>query len=469
MKRTKASINSILLDVTNPRFDPVTGQAEAVEELMNKCGAKIFSLAGDVVRFGVNPSDLPICKAFRSESGKLVYVAREGNRRLLAIKLLRKPSILKNAELTRRAKKLIRGFGGIGQCPSKLEILVFGEDETEAMNHWIKIKHEGENQGAGTVPWGTTEKERFRTGGKIQNLAIRIVDWLKSWNGLESADAELLSQVPITTLDRIVSSVVGRDMIGVTIQNGELVSMRDVAEARLILLKIIRDLTTPHPDKPRRKKINVNDVKNTEQIQGYLQRISAHAAPLSTPVVLSVDSGQHGSRQFNGNIGNPAPQGGVSESIGTPSFLKKQLRKIVSQNAKVQILVKELAALKISTSPLLFCLGFRSLLEISMLQYAHGNGIAIDNGNGKAVAYRDLVIKCKDKIVITPQWSNTIPRNAIKEAVATLNKDTLLSVTELNNLVHGVTQVSSVEIILTYAPRVIPFLIALNGGVYTEN
>ena len=346
---------------------------------------------------------------------------------------------------------------------------MFGEDEVELMNHWIKIKHEGENQGAGTVPWGTTEKERFRTGGKVQNLAIRTVDWLKNWNELESADAELLSQVPITTLDRIVSSVVGRDIIGVTIQNGELVSTRDVTEVRLILLKIIRDLTTPHPDKPRRMKINVSDVKNIEQIQRYLQDVGAHASPLATPVVLSADSEQHRNQQLYGSAGNPTLQGGTGESIGTPSFLKKQLRKVVSRNAKVQILVKELAALKISASPLLFCLGFRSLLEISMLQYAHGNGIALDNGNGKAVSYRNLVIKCKDKIVLTPQWSNTIPKNALKEAVATLNKDTLLSVTELNNLVHGVTQVPSVEIILTYAPRVIPFLIALNGGVYTES
>lgn len=71
MKEIKVSINSILLDVENPRIDPVLAQEEAVVGLMSKGGEnKLFTLVEDIMKHGVNPSDILICVEHRIDSGK---------------------------------------------------------------------------------------------------------------------------------------------------------------------------------------------------------------------------------------------------------------------------------------------------------------------------------------------------------------------------------------------------------------
>lgn len=78
MKERNVSVNSILLDTVNPRFDPVSNQREAVESLLGKCGDKIVKLAADIISNGTNLSDIVICTEEKLSSGKTVYIAKEG-------------------------------------------------------------------------------------------------------------------------------------------------------------------------------------------------------------------------------------------------------------------------------------------------------------------------------------------------------------------------------------------------------
>ena len=116
--------------------------------------------------------------------------------------------------------------------------------------------------------------------------------------------------------------------------------------------------------------------------------------------------------------------------------------------------------MSVEKMPLSFCIVFRSLLDISMHCYAHRNSITTTE-----VPYRDLAAKCKTKLLLDPNWNRDVPRSLINGAVQVLNTETLFSITELNNLVHGAMTVPASDVILSYAPRIIPFLIALNGGV----
>lgn len=70
--------------------------------------------------------------------------------------------------------------------------------------------------------------------------------------------------------------------------------------------------------------------------------------------------------------------------------------------------------------------------------------------------------------VVNPRFDAV---NNQDEAIAELfekcgskNSETIFSITELHNLVHGTMHVPACDAILTYAPRVVPFIIALNGG-----
>ena len=273
MKEKIVSINSILLDVENPRIDPVRKQDEAIKEIMEKVGDdKIFSLAADIIKNGTNPSDIPICVEYLTDKEKKVYIAKEGNRRLLALKGIAKPRIFNNAKWSSRMERLIYKAGGIGQAPKKIRVQVYANDERAVMDHWIEIKHNGENGGAGTVPWGSSEKARFMSGGKNANVTMALIDWLRNDTNVSKEDREKIKSVPTTTLERIVSSVPGRTILGVEIRDGHLQVSRKIERVRDDILSIIRDLTTSSSENPRKKIINVSDVKNIGQIQDYLAK-----------------------------------------------------------------------------------------------------------------------------------------------------------------------------------------------------
>lgn len=71
MKEITVSINSILLDVENPRIDPVRAQEEAIVGLMAKGGEnKLFTLAEDIMQHGINPADILLCVEHKTDGGK---------------------------------------------------------------------------------------------------------------------------------------------------------------------------------------------------------------------------------------------------------------------------------------------------------------------------------------------------------------------------------------------------------------
>lgn len=470
MEVRKVSISSMLLDIGNPRFDPVYDQASAVEGLLSICGDKIVKLATDIIKYGVNPTDVLICTEEKIESGKTVYIVKEGNRRLLAIKALRKPSIITNAKWKSKFARILHLYGGIENVPSRLDVRIFGADEIEQMNHWIAIKHDGENEGAGTVPWGPEEKSRF-TGNGRNNMAVRVKAWLRSLPAISDEDKAKIDIVPITTFDRILSPAQARVALGISFRDGQLRATREIKNVMANLIEVVRDLTTPDPANHKRKIINVSDVKNTEQILAYLGKYDRDDDSLDQEILLtdgtesrtdSVVLGENADERNNtGHSRNSAP------TAGSRRCLRIMLRKVlaVTTNPKLKKLINEMILMPVDKMPLSFCVSFRTILEVSMLTYARGNSITTGNNDGYRVKYKELASLCKGKILAGDGWKDSVSKKLINDAVTCLNNETMFSISELNNLVHDTSSVPSCDNILAYAPRVIHFLIALNGGL----
>ena len=464
MKTRTVSVNSIYLDIVNPRFDAVSNQDEAVEGLLEKCGTKIIKLADDIIEHGINPTDVMICVEEVLPSGKTIFIAKEGNRRLLAIKALLNPRIVSNAKWRSRFLRLTHIANGMGLTPKRLNIAVFSADEAEAMKHWIVIKHDGENGGSGTVPWGSAEKTRFSGNGR-NSYATMVKTWLKGFDGLSSEDVEKMNNAPITTFDRILSSAQGRVILGVSFQDGKLHAQRRVENVVSNLLCVVHDLTSTDPTNPRKKLINVSDVKNTELIQRYLSKFERDDDWLDKPVLLAQDIvnsiGTQAAIQTQSGTPTPSRRGGFAPVASSKAYLQRRLREVgtVAQMGKVKQLVLEMLQMPIEKVPLSFCIVFRSLLDISLHGFAHRNGISTEN-----VKLKTLAVQCQTKILAMPQWNYGNPKQWIKEAIHILNSETIFSIPELHNLVHGTMQVPSCDNILTYAPRIVPFLVALNGG-----
>lgn len=464
MKTKVVSVKSLYLDIVNPRFDAVNSQEEAIVGLLEQCGAKIIRLAEDIIEHGVNPTDVIICVEAVLPSGKTVYIAKEGNRRLLAIKALLNPRIVNNVKWRSRFLRLAHIAKGVGLTPKRLNVAIFQENEAEEMKHWIVIKHDGENGGAGTVSWGSSEKARFSGSGR-NSYAAMVKSWLKNACVISPDDAQKIDNVPITTFDRILGSAQGRVILGVSFHDGKLFATRKIDNVVTNLLGVVRDLTSVDPNNPRKKVINVSDVKNTGQIQQYLSKFERDDDKLNHPVLLTQDS-VVGRVESTPNV-NQSDSSATSHRVGrapvaaSKAYLQKKLKEIglVSQNGKVKQLVSEMMLMPIDKAPLSFCIVFRSLLDISLHAFAHRNGISTDG-----IKLKTLASQCQNVILTMPHWSSGTPRQCVNEAIRILNTETIFSISELHNLVHGIMQVPSCDAILTYGPRIAPFLVALNGG-----
>src|SRR5437867_10708702 len=94
-------IQQLLLDELNPRHEPLGSQREVIAAMVTQWGNEITKLAEDILKSGISPIDLPLVMA----KGKQ-YVVLEGNRRVVAVKLLHEPSLAQNDVVEARLERL---------------------------------------------------------------------------------------------------------------------------------------------------------------------------------------------------------------------------------------------------------------------------------------------------------------------------------------------------------------------------
>ena len=95
----KVEITNLLLDLENPRLsEPCVTQTEALHSIALKQERKLQVLAGDILEYGINPSDLPLIIPVETDPAEndeiIQYTVLDGNRRLVALKALADPTVL---------------------------------------------------------------------------------------------------------------------------------------------------------------------------------------------------------------------------------------------------------------------------------------------------------------------------------------------------------------------------------------
>lgn len=275
------ALSSLFLDVENPRLDnPQESQVEAVRALISasKQKQKLVSLAKDIALHGINPSEAMIVTA----SGTNQYVVLEGNRRLAAIKLLENPDSFKGLFSDKVQTTLQRLSREYQKKPIQMIQCVIARDRDEA-RHWIELRHEGEQGGAGVVRWGTIEAARFRQIYGQKEIHLQVLDFLQDQGLLEPEERH---GVPITSVKRVVEDAYAREKLGYEINRGEFIPGEDKLHLASLLKRVVDDISSG------RKK--VRDIYHKEDRIGYIDELLKDQDPLqsdasNTPEV--VDSG----------------------------------------------------------------------------------------------------------------------------------------------------------------------------------
>lgn len=161
---TTATVDIAQLDVDllNPRGNPTSNQTEAMRELLavEGNGEKVFVLALSICELGMlDPAD----RLYVVETSPNRYTVLDGNRRLTALRLLSEPSLVDREDLQlpsavrNRFKKLQSKHAGA--WPQKVDVVIF--EDRESANQMIRLRHTGENEGAGRSSWSALQVARF--------------------------------------------------------------------------------------------------------------------------------------------------------------------------------------------------------------------------------------------------------------------------------------------------------------------
>lgn len=261
-------IDKLLLDTRNPRHNILSDQTETLQEIILDQKGKLVKLTQDITQYGINPSDLTI--AIPSDDDSAKFIVLEGNRRLAALKLLVDPTIAALGCDTRTVNTLKSYSARYYENPIKsLRCVVF--KKREDANHWIELRHTGENEGRGVVGWKAKEKARFNELLGKRSSALQVLEFVRKNAALDNEELESLKQPNISSIQRLISDPYVREIMGIDMTDGYITSSFPPEEVINGLTKLVMDIAT--------KRRSVDDIRHKSDRVDYMSEFNEGDLP----------------------------------------------------------------------------------------------------------------------------------------------------------------------------------------------
>ncbi|MEB6348659.1 hypothetical protein MXM68_26075 [Klebsiella pneumoniae] len=208
------NINKLLLDVDNPRFPTsAENQRDAIAKMLELQYDRIYRLAKDIAAKGLDPSENILVYPSEDEDG--FFIVAEGNRRVTALKLLLSPKLAPSEKAQKAFEKL-----KITQ-PKDIKIIdncvVFDDDDYE---HWVNLKHTGQNGGVGRVEWTATEKARHLARIGKQSFGNQLLTFIDLNPDYYRKIIDKKRLLRITNITRLFGDLKVRDYFNLKSVNG---------------------------------------------------------------------------------------------------------------------------------------------------------------------------------------------------------------------------------------------------------
>jgi hypothetical protein len=273
-KIVDVKVVNLMINPDNPRFTSVSNQREAIKVMLENQSEKIHKLAEDILEAGLNPSDLPMILPIDGDSGR--YLVLEGNRRMVALKILHEPELIPNDMKSFMAK--IKKLSDAHIIPEYVTCAVFVTPE-EAYD-WIRLKHTGENQGIGTVTWDGIQAERFREYMGKPSIALQTIEYVKAKGNLSNEQMSKVDDLAITNVARLINDPDVKDFLGISFENGSIQSYLPEEEVVKGLKKIVLDVAE--------ERINVNDIRGKDDRANYISNFTSEETPDKTKAGITL-------------------------------------------------------------------------------------------------------------------------------------------------------------------------------------
>jgi len=425
IERKLISIYDLSMDTANYRIGKQDSQKAAHEAIINEQGKKLVTLAEDIIKYGLSPFDLPMV-APSANQGKM-YVIIEGNRRYTAIKFVLEPDLAQGTELHAAFKKLHRSYANT--IPTQLFCVVVPDKQTGLI--WIQRKHDKGLRGAGTEEWTAIAKERADADQGKPTPTKDALDFVESNVLLDEAIKKKIagSKFPITNLSRLLGTAHIRQALGITIQDGKLISTADTAWILNILKEMVVAIAT---EKFEGGDFNESKIDKVEQREAFANRlIEKYPRPAVTenPWVIEKGTSVSNARQKAQPLLKPKLRNTLTTNDRSKLFPRGYKLKL--PDGKVNNIFHELRTLNVEDYANAIAILFRVFIEFSVDSYLAKIGVNLAPG-------KDTLLN-KMKEVASHMKTNKIMNEKelkpINAALADVNS--LVSPNTLNAYVHN--------------------------------
>lgn len=360
-------VSDLLLDTENYRYKQGTlsDQRGCIDKIVGDSKANIVGLAEDIAQNGLFPE--PILAQKEGKQWKVL----EGNRRVTALKLLNNPSLCHDDKKRQKLQAIRQQHS---KSIPKTVTLHTCKDASRLHEHILR-RHTGENNGIGLKGWSAAEIENFlvRNGRKSRYGYGRQV--------LDALDGKVAvgDNFPITTLDRILKNKEARELLGLSVQGGELLGSKEVLD---ILKAIVTDLKSGAK--------TVTDLKKKEQIVAYVQSKGANGSNGDTAIPISPAGAKGAASGGAANAAAATTASGKTTKKAKASHARTTIVPadttifVPTKNGKCRDIMIELQNIRLNDSRHASALLLRAFIELSVRHYAKAHKIPLSvNKKGK--------------------------------------------------------------------------------------
>lgn len=406
-------INNIDLDSRNPREGQL--HLDQTNKLQLYAGqSKTLELAKHIGKNGLNPSEFPIL--IENPKKRNRYIVVEGNRRISAIKLLLKPALIRKVS----DRKKYQGIASVAPNLSSLrKVSCFIMENRDEADTWILVKHGGEQEGIGIVPWAAAERARYEEmrGRRHQDIvAMRLVQYAREKALIDDATMSKADS-RITTISRVVKSPEFRDnVLGLIEGQNDLFSKAPKGQFDRAVVRVITDIA--------------DEIQTSRSLNSILERNKYIGTVIKEESIDINKSIQTPRKVYQGKFAHqPSKYPTTRFARSRRTLIGDDYSPAVS-NSRILDIIDELKSLNINKYPNSCAVLVRVLVEMIVVNYAEVNNLQIK----KEDALRGKLESVASDME-TRGWIDSSEINYIRKLVNTTNN--LFSITALHQYVHN--------------------------------
>lgn len=418
-ERILIPLANIRLNKDNDRHGQLLSEQECIQWMLTHQGQNILNLAKDISENGLSPLDNILVLPERSPEST-EYIVWEGNRRVTALKILDDPNRCHDPEMQSKFLKIKKNSKNV--ISNEIECIVApSEEEAERL---IELRHQGPQEGIGTVPWDPIQKNRHlqRLGKKGKySLSQTIIE-----SFLEKMDDPLKETVsnrrfPISTLERLLSNPEVRRFLGIGVANGVPTLLLEKDEIYKGLKKILNDIAMG---------MTARQINSTKQQEEYLNSFSGENVP--------------DKNKENKNEINPSIPISTTTTLPAPPSASPRLRPLSQErkylipsrvkysirNERLNAIYRELRTLSLDSYANAIGILFRVFIEIGVELYLEKQGIFYSEHDKLTKKLSKSVSHMK-----TEKWLNESSSKGVDSAISTPHHT--CSINSFNAYVHN--------------------------------